>query len=305
MKSFFGKWFKRKPHTNTGSPLGFGEESFGSIFDTVPDPFNFDGVDDVLKDFSVDFDNTLEKLNKSWDEGLNLFNNSSPYKNQSNNKPHEKLSKIERVNNSVCVISGFRKVDGEKQRYTSHGVFITPFHVLTAWHCVAGLKGTEFENIDGKKAKSLKSGWNRKNETLDLAIVEINDPIGTSYNLILTRDSFKPDVKGWLVTRFNGFPQKHEVKLDTYSAMNRKDGNVVFKTDVWVGKGYSGSPVVNEEGRIISVATLIEGSEEELADLERKKGSFVKGDGEQAKFLGPLPNEFAGWVQKAFVDYDL
>ncbi len=77
---------------------------------------------------------------------------------------------------SVCQIReniGYRTGFG-------NGVFITPSHVLTAWHVLKGAKTNTitFENINGAMAKIKPGGYKIRKDSADLAIVELDKPIG-------------------------------------------------------------------------------------------------------------------------------
>jgi hypothetical protein len=51
------------------------------------------------------------------------------------------------IEHSICIIQGQDRKTGKHCR--SNGVFITPFDVITAFHCVNGLKDIRVSNIQG------------------------------------------------------------------------------------------------------------------------------------------------------------
>ncbi|MCF8496535.1 MAG: serine protease [Alphaproteobacteria bacterium] len=175
----------------------------------------------------------------------------------------------ESAQNSVCSIIGVTKeLDRE---YYSHGVFIAPDTVLTAGHCLQNFKRVNLHEVDvinsqGESGRVVKRLIPSFKTTIDLAVVKLDQSIGPENTPpFLTMENFaRTPTRLTLVSRFNGVAECHPVllqKLDMFFCSVFKDTDVMFSTAIdsnsglYVGPGYSGSPIFDNHGRVTSIVT--------------------------------------------------
>ncbi len=126
--------------------------------------------------------------------------------------------------------------------------------------------------------------------------------------------------RGYLLTRFGNFASHYEVSIgydigklkdlviqDQSNYAHAKDADhsqlAVFKAAAQVVPGYSGSPVVDDEGHIISLAQVIipDDQNEELKLYEFVSRTLnMKGILPQIPFMGVRPDSLADFIQSAF-----
>lgn len=168
------------------------------------------------------------------------------------------------IHRSICNISHKKIIEETDTRiltnaYNGHGVLIMPDVVLTSWHVISGSDDMTITNIDGKIAKLVgKSPVNKVNRKLDIAIFEIDRPLTGHPALFASNEDVFKKGGGFVMSNFGRKLEFIAAKVDRLSnvfnrrvAFNRQN----FELDGRVYPGYSGSPVFDKQGRIVSVVT--------------------------------------------------
>ena len=194
--------------------------------------------------------------------------------------------------NSLCLINGI--VEKNNNYYSeSNGVFIGPNTIITALHCVEGKTDLTFTNTRGETSKIKQGRQYIKNERLDIAIVPLDDDIGHHYSKVApTNVCSINNQKNWLATNFNKTPLSHNVILDFYDALSSTNGMAKMFSNAAVGQGFSGSPIINQDGHIISIVSYITNNNETYYDKNSNKVGRIRNTC-STPFYGPKPEEFA------------
>ena len=186
--------------------------------------------------------------------------------------------------NALCNIT---RVDRVNELYgargNGNGVFITPSHVLTAWHVITGASksGLEFENCDGETARMKDGGFKKRDAASDLCLIELDKPIGKDYYIrpvnkhILKNNNFSGDKNLGNVVAKNIYGNKQVVEevskphlsfagnFDQYEIDHDSGQNIgaLYNYKVrepLMHKGHSGAPVINNNGHVVSILSLME-----------------------------------------------
>lgn len=156
---------------------------------------------------------------------------------------------------SICTLNSFNKSSG----YTGQGVFLLPDIVLTAWHVVQGARSLTAITPDGRTAEIVRgSPFSKKSETLDLAIVEISRPLSSSVALFSQTERQAMSMKGRLISAFSGFPLSYKAGIDPKALIKEEQEGISLRSylsEAHVRKGYSGSPVFDSTGKLVSIVT--------------------------------------------------
>src|SRR5262245_5730136 len=120
----------------------------------------------------------------------------------------------ESIIGSLCKIY-VTKANG--QQGMGQGGFIGPDRVLTACHVLEDAVKAMFVRRDGAYAYMKRGSVPKKSpkELLDVEVVQLEAPIGTSFCNPITSDQHAEDIsKGFLVTHFNVEPEIHPLEVD-------------------------------------------------------------------------------------------
>jgi serine protease Do len=148
---------------------------------------------------------------------------------------------------------------GQKQRGMGSGVvFDAQGYILTNNHVVEGADEVKVSFIDGKTVPGKVVGTDPKS---DLAVVKVD---GVSVKPAKFGDSDKMQVGEWTIAIGNPFGLDHTVTVGVLSAKGRngftRDHYEDFlQTDASINPGNSGGPLVNLDGQIIGINTMIAG----------------------------------------------
>ena len=149
--------------------------------------------------------------------------------------------------------------EGPKQRGTGSGVVIDPKgYILTNNHVVEGADEVKVAFVDGKEVKGKIVGTDPKS---DLAVVKVD---GIDVKAARLGDSDKQMVGEWVIAIGNPFGLDHTVTVGVLSAKNRagfQSGQYedFLQTDASINPGNSGGPLVNLDGEVIGINTMIAG----------------------------------------------
>jgi serine protease Do len=146
-----------------------------------------------------------------------------------------------------------------KQRGTGSGVVIDPKgYILTNNHVVEDADEVKVSFVDGKTVVGKVIGTDPKS---DLAVVKVDNVDVKAAKL---GDSEKVQVGEWVIAIGNPFGLDHTVTVGVLSAKNRSgfDGTHYedfLQTDASINPGNSGGPLVNLDGEVIGINTMIAG----------------------------------------------
>ncbi len=213
------------------------------------------------------------------------------------------------IYDSVCFIKGDLDDGQGVHPYVGQGVFLSPFHVLTSAHVVDAKQGLTFQNVRGQETGLFDGAEIVQDPSLDLALVTLDDPIGHGYSLVPTLRDTPDDERGLIVTRYRGGAPEIDsiiVDRDARPAVHRQYDPRDFVTmrshGIQLGTGHSGSPVFNQEGRVMSLVSQIAVPNDAMHIWKMSTGTdrvIVP------EFTAPKPEALARFIQENFIDADL
>jgi serine protease Do len=148
---------------------------------------------------------------------------------------------------------------GQKQRGMGSGVVIDPRgYILTNNHVVDSADEVKVTFVDGKTVPGKVVGTDPKT---DLAVVRVD---GQSLHAARFGDSDKLQVGEWTMAIGNPFGFDHTVTVGVLSANHRSGfGKTQYEdflqTDASINPGNSGGPLVNLDGEVVGINTMIYG----------------------------------------------
>ncbi|MEW5847303.1 MAG: Do family serine endopeptidase [Myxococcota bacterium] len=175
------------------------------------------------------------------------------------------------IEKAVAMMSPFRGTplerffgdDGEgpsqKQQGTGSGVVIDDRgHILTNNHVVEGADRVKVSFLDGKTVDGKVVGTDPRS---DLAVIKVD---GVKVHPAKLGDSENMLVGEWTIAIGNPFGLDHTVTVGVLSAKNRSllgGGRYedFLQTDASINPGNSGGPLVNLNGEVIGINTMIAG----------------------------------------------
>ena len=146
-----------------------------------------------------------------------------------------------------------------KQQGMGSGVVVdAQGYILTNNHVVEGADEVKVTFADGKTVKGKVVGTDPKS---DLAVVKVD---GVKVQPAKLGDSDKLQVGDWVIAIGNPFGLDHTVTVGVLSAKNRsgfQSGHYedFLQTDASINPGNSGGPLVNLDGEVIGINTMIAG----------------------------------------------
>lgn len=159
---------------------------------------------------------------------------------------------------AVCTITARQQADTSTFQ-GGNGVFLSPWHVLTAWHVIEGTKHPVFTNTSGLSALTRKGGRHIRKSEIDVAIAELDRPIGEHFASV----SLHGSVEGLQTALYSRAPlpkpQIYPVSAIQENANTKDvDGAMrlasVFLSQAAVVSGQSGSPIFNQStGQVVSI----------------------------------------------------
>ncbi len=152
------------------------------------------------------------------------------------------------------------QAQGPKQRGTGSGVVIDQKgYILTNNHVVEDADEVKVSFSDGKEVKAKVVGTDPKT---DLAVVKVD---GVEVRAAKLGDSDKLQVGEWVIAIGNPFGLDHTVTVGVLSAKNRSGFQGpshyedFLQTDASINPGNSGGPLVDIDGEVIGINTMIAG----------------------------------------------
>jgi serine protease Do len=150
---------------------------------------------------------------------------------------------------------------GPKQRGTGSGVVIdNKGYILTNNHVVEDADEVKVTFADGKTVNAKVVGTDPKT---DLAVVKVD---GIDVKPAKIGDSDKLQVGEWVMAIGNPFGLDHTVTVGVLSAKNRSGFQAgtshyedFLQTDASINPGNSGGPLINLDGEVIGINTMIAG----------------------------------------------
>ena len=182
--------------------------------------------------------------------------------------------------------SVFGEKNGTRLANAGCGVFLSPRRILTSAHVITGTDIEKCANFMGQetsmKPKS-EGGRHFINKRLDLALIEIRDPISAGHYASINKDGASKilgspfdSYEGWMGTMYGNKPSVHKVRFARQLTANEKEetfGNDktdlyrVFFSSVDTQSGYSGSPLFSSDGS--TVLSIHRGSLPELREKQK------------------------------------
>jgi serine protease Do len=151
-------------------------------------------------------------------------------------------------------------MQGPKQKGMGSGVVIdNKGHILTNNHVVEDADEVKVAFVDGKTVTGKVVGTDPKT---DLAVVKVDGV--KDLRAARLGDSDKMQIGEWVIAIGNPFGLDHTVTVGVLSAKNRSGfGKTTYEdflqTDASINPGNSGGPLVNLDGEVIGINTMIAG----------------------------------------------
>lgn len=143
-----------------------------------------------------------------------------------------------------------------KQRGTGSGVIVSnEGYILTNNHVVGKADTIEVKLVDGRKFKGKVVG---KDELSDLAVVKIESKDALPFATLGDSDGMEQG--DWVVAIGSPFGLEQTLTAGIVSAKGRYVGatlNDYIQTDASINPGNSGGPLVNMQGQVIGINTMI------------------------------------------------
>ncbi|MEM9470074.1 MAG: serine protease [Pseudomonadota bacterium] len=193
--------------------------------------------------------------------------------------------------------------DSSGQYSWGNGVFISSQHVITASHVVSHAHEMWVGHLN------LGTSWElvANDENLDVSIISLPSPLSNAfcslaYGMPQKRkwvfDAVKrsPNTRTFLASRAREKPAVEDTHLPVMTSVSYVGNG--FTEDFFLSlppfKGLSGSPILNEKGEIISLATHFC----EMDDNHLTPGGKVGSKEMPYRFLGPCPWRFTPWMNR-------
>jgi len=207
-----------------------------------------------------------------------------------------------RLAKSVCTITYPLVIDGRAASETANGSFITPNHVLTSWHIIERAKHGDIivsnDNHEYTFMTPTPAEDILHSATDDLAIIKLDAPLSKNCHLPPVHvDTLEDKVseQTLLVAAFqNQVFIGHAVENANLTNGYRDSKGITerfagFATRAPIQPGFSGAPIINEKGEIISVLSGMPESKEYIEKLIASGTS----DRSIKPFVGPTPKTLA------------
>jgi serine protease Do len=195
--------------------------------------------------------------------------------------------------------------DLENQYGFGSGVIIDSIgFILTSNHVVESAGKIEVKLSNNQKFVAKLVGQDKET---DLALIKVdsNGPLPTAP--LGNSERLRPGE--WVMAIGNPFVYDHTVTVGVISALNRNLGTNIFdnfiQTDAAINFGNSGGPLLNVQGEVIGINTLISSqgtgigfaipinTAKDILPQLKEKGRVVRG------FLGLVPQEITSELQKS------
>jgi serine protease Do len=131
--------------------------------------------------------------------------------------------------------------------------------IVTNYHVIRGASRIVVKTADGKKYPAFLKG---RDERTDIALIKIK---GSNLPVAVLGDSNKLPIGAWVVAIGNPFGLSYTVTAGIISAKNRKDLSIgrqgywnLLQTDAAINPGNSGGPLINLNGEVIGINTLVD-----------------------------------------------
>lgn len=217
------------------------------------------------------------------------------------------------LNHSLCRITvPYRDKTGEIDHGQGNGVFIDTNKVLTCWHVIEDAAGPITLANDNNEAAQLQCDPTHNvffDPVCDLAIIDLNTNLGKNRALKVLRKSTlkaKSSLGLRLAAHFKNTDIEEPVEIsdmltvEFQAASMISAAHTVFKTAAEVRPGFSGAPIINQDGEVISLATQTFTSTKNTGpDTFEIHYGNLDGGPQNRYFVGTALHEFAEFIDNA------
>ncbi len=132
-------------------------------------------------------------------------------------------------------------------------------YIVTNRHVIQDADLIEVTFVDGKTVRAKIVGADPR---LDVAVIKVERPRGYQLKAAKLGDSSRLETGEWVMAIGNNLGLDHTVTVGVVSATSRTlrgiaDGHGIIQTDASINSGNSGGPLINLDGEVIGINTLI------------------------------------------------
>lgn len=176
---------------------------------------------------------------------------------------------LKHVKHAVVLITTYDKND--KPLLQGSGFFIESTRLITSLHVLKDAQGAKIKTFDGKTFRV--KGIVAMDEVRDLALIEVGD--ASPGCTILAIEEITPTEGEQIIVVSNPQGSSWKVSKGIFEARwDFQSGGELLRITASIFPGSSGGPVVNQQGRVVGIATLHIDSSDDLNFA--LPGEFIK-----------------------------